>query len=155
MLSKEELKEKKLEFWNTFRLRMSKVRSINGRKMNWLNYPTDIKNIYVRLDVTKQYASLSFDIQHKDEGIRALIWEQMYELKKVLIDSMEGDEGEWIEHCFTENVPDFCRIQWKLENVSFYNDKDREKIYAFFQEKLIHFDTFYQQFKDILILLIK
>lgn len=155
MLSKEELKEKKLEFWNSFRLRMSKIRSTNGRKMNWLNYPTDIKNIYVRLDVTKQFASLSFDIQHKDEGIRSIIWEQMYELKKVLTDSMNGDEGEWIEHGFNENISDFCRIQWKLENVSFYNENDREKIYTFFQEKLIQFDDFYQQFKDILILLIK
>jgi hypothetical protein len=154
MLSKEELKARKLEFWNTFRLRMSKIRSSNGRKMNWLSYPTDVKNIYLRLDADKTSARLSFDIQHKDAGIRAIIWEQMYELKKVLVDAMD-EEGDWIEHCYSDSVPDFCRIEWKLEGVNFYNDADTEKIYAFFQEKLIKFDDFYQQFKDILVLLIK
>jgi hypothetical protein len=151
MLTKEELKLKKLKFWGDFKSRMHKHRSSNGRKMNWLSYPTEIKDIYLRMEVDKQGARICFDIQAKDEGIRSILWEQMYELKNVL--TLEMGEGEWIENHFNDYIASFNRIQWELKHVNFFNDDDHEVIYAFFEEKLLAFDSFYQDFKEILTLL--
>lgn len=154
MLTKEELKEKTNSFWNEFKEFMSKVRSSNGRRMSWTAYPTDIKNIYLRMYVDKREIALNFDIQYKDETIRAVFWEQMNELKKVLSIEM-GEEGTWIENCSNESVSNFCRIQWKKEGLNYLKESDRIEIFTFFRQKLVAFDSFYQEYKDILIFLAK
>src|SRR5690606_12195426 len=99
--------------------------------------------------------ALNFDIQAKDEGVRAIIWEQMGELKNVLTNAMNGDSGEWIEQTYNPIVGDFSRIQWKLDGVNYNNPSDKEKIFSFFKEKLLGFDEFYNDFSEILILLAK
>ncbi len=154
MLSKHELKERNTIFWSDFKSCMSKERSSNGRKMNWLNYPTDIKYIFLRLEADKFGARICFDIQAKDEGVRSIIWEQMEELKKVMTDSM-GESGDWIFNYSTPEITSFSRIKWEITDVNFFVDADQIKIFQFFKEKLIAFDEFYQNFKDILILLAK
>lgn len=155
MLSKEEKKAINQEFWSDFKTYMRPHQSSNGRRVNWLNYPTDIKCIYLRLEADKFGARINFDIQPKDKGIREIIWEQMEELKKVMTDSMNGDVGNWNFEYSTKDVDSFSRISWELEGVNYYVLADREKIFTFFKEKLIPLDTFYQNFKDILILLVK
>jgi hypothetical protein len=146
MLNREELKAKNIEF----KKYMQKVRSTNGRRMNWLNYPSDVKNIYIRLQVDATGARLCMDIQPKDAGIREIIWEQMGELKKVLENTMNYDTI-WIEHMHLEDGRDFSRILWELNNVSFYAENDRPIIFEFLKNRLLEFDEFYQEFKEILI----
>lgn len=154
MLSKTELRERNIAFWNEFKTFMYGHRSSNGRKINWLNYPTDIKYVFLRLEADKFGARINFDIQAKDDGVRAIVWEQMEELKKVLTDSM-GESGDWIFDYSTPEIDSFCRIKWEITDVNFFVESDQVKIFEFFRDKLIAFDDFYQNFKDILILLVK
>jgi hypothetical protein len=60
----------------------------------------------------------------------------------------------WNEEFTTKEGLVIGRIYWELENANFYNDDDWEKIYSFFKKRLIEFDAFYQEFKDILIALV-
>lgn len=154
MLSKEELKQYHLVFWTDFKKIMSAYKSSNGKKINWLSYPTEIKQVYLRLIADKKGVSLAFDFQFKDEGIRAVFWEQMLELKKVLLDCMKS-EGQWIEHCSSNEIPSFNRIEWRLEQVNYLNDRDKIQIFEFLKTKLVQFDEFYQEFKEILLFLAK
>jgi hypothetical protein len=154
MLSKEELANYNTLFWSDFKDIMSDCKSANGKKINWLSYPTHIKNFYLRLFANKTSASLCFDIQYKDESVRSVFWEQMLELKKVLTDSMKSD-GIWFEHCKSDTVDDFCRIEWRIENVNYFNYEDKKLIYDFLKIKLLSFDEFYQNFKEILVFLAK
>ena len=89
MISKEERKELNISFWDGFRKEMRNYKSSNGRGINWINYPSDVKDIYIRLEVEAKTARLCFDIQPKDDMIRSILWEQMTELKVV----MEGEIG--------------------------------------------------------------
>lgn len=82
MLTREQQKQLNIEFWNEFRKFMSHFKSSNGKRINWLSYPSDVKNVYIRLQADGKGARLCLDIQPKDDGIRAIIWEQMTELKK-------------------------------------------------------------------------
>lgn len=154
MLSKEELKTKKLSFWNDLKAEMSSQRSSTGKRINWLSYPTEIKHVYLRLDAEKNHISVNFDLQFKDNTVREVFWEQMGELKTVLTQEM-GEDGIWEENCFSESVSQFSRIQWKKDNLNYLNEKDRNDIFDFFKEKLIAFDSFYQEFKEILLFLAK
>lgn len=150
MFSKEQLKQLKTDFWQRFKTKMQNTRSSNGRKMNWLAYPSEVRDIYIRVDADAKGARLTFDIQGKDDGVRAIIWEQLGELKVVLEQEM-GNSGVWIENASSMHVAQFNRIQWERTDLSFYRVEDHEEIMNFLSERLIAFDRFYQEFKDILI----
>ncbi len=150
MYTKEELKEIRTAFWTDFKKHMQKFRSSNGRRMNWLSYPSEVPNVYVRLHADKEGIAFSFDIQGKDEGIRAIIWEQMTELK-VVLESEMGTEGEWLPEVYSETVGEFSSIRWSKSGLRFSNPKNKEEIFAFFEDRLLKFDAFYQDFKDVLI----
>lgn len=150
MLNREELKAKNTEFWSDFRKYMNKVRSSNGRRMNWLNYPSDVKNIYIRLQADAKGTRLCMDIQPKDEGVREIVWEQMTELKKVMESSMKY-ESTWIEKLTSEDGRTFSRIMWETADFNYFNEEDQLKIFEFLKNRLLEFDEFYQEFKEILI----
>jgi hypothetical protein len=153
MLSKEERKERNQNFWNAFRKEMRSVNSSSGRGIDWINYPTKVKDVYVRMETNENTARFCFDIQPKDDGIRALIYEQMTELKKLL--ELEMGPAEWSEFDHLINNRNVSRISWKLEEVNFYKEEDQPRIKAFFKDKLMSFDQFYQEYKDILLALVE
>ena len=153
MLSKEERRELNELFWTGFKESMKKIPSSTGKRMNWINYPSDVKGIFIRLEADGLGARLCMDIQPKDDGIRALIWEQMGELKRVLESTMNV-VTHWEENYTLKDGRTISRIHWSTNDGDFYRKDDHEKLYSFLKSRLIEFDQFYQEFKDILILLV-
>lgn len=151
MLSKEERKALNTAFWEGFRKEMRKIKSVNGRSINWINYPSDVKDIYIRLEADQSGARMCIDIQPKDDSIRSILWEQLTELRVV----MEKEVGiaEWNEFDREFQGRNVSRVAWSLEDVNFYKEEDRIRIKDFLRSKLVQFDTFYQEYKEILILL--
>ena len=153
MISKEELKERNGKFWTNFQKEMRNVRSSDGgRRINWIKYPTEVKDIYLRMETNGKYTRLSLDIQPKDDGVRAILWEQMTELRVVLESAMESP-GTWSEFDQVFAGRTVSRIYWERTDLNFYDDRDLPEILQFLKEKLIAFDSFYQEFKEILITL--
>ncbi|MDG1346540.1 MAG: DUF4268 domain-containing protein [Crocinitomicaceae bacterium] len=153
MLSKEAQKEFNQDFWNTFRKRMRIHKSSNGRGINWLNYPSDVKSIFIRLEVDKKIVAVNFDVQFKDFEIIDIVWEQLHEMKKVMESTMEV-EAVWNPDCYLPNGQRFYRIQWSTDKLNYYNTESHEEIYAFLEARLLKFDEFYQEFKEIVINLV-
>ena len=152
MLKKEERREMNERFWKMFKRSMRKTHSLSKKKISWTKYPTEIKHIYLRLKC-QDGISISFDIQHKDEEIRALIWEQLTELKVVLEKHM-NHPTIWQEKLYTKEGMCISSISWSHETLNFYNENEWTDIIAFFKKRLIEFDEFYQEYKDILIHLV-
>jgi hypothetical protein len=107
--------------------------------------------IFIRLEADHKSAKLCFDIQGKDEEIRKLIYEQMTELKFVLESEMNYPTN-WNEEFYIKGQT-ISRISWELEDVNFYKESDKMKIYKFLEQRLIEFDRFYAEYKDVLIAL--
>lgn len=150
MYTKEEMRDIRTQFWAEFKTHMQGFRSSNGRRMNWLNYPSEIEFVYIRLHADRHGVAFSFDIQPKDDGIRAIMWEQLTELK-IVLESEMGPDGTWEEHLSSETVPSYSSVRWEIQGLKFTNPKDKAAIFAFFEDRLLRFDAFYQEFKDILI----
>ncbi len=150
MLPRDDQKIYNQLFWNDFRKFMGANRSTNGRKMNWLNYPSDVKDIYIRLQTDSNSAKICFDIQSRDSGIRSLMWEQMSELKKIMEIKMNC-QGEWIEQLYNNEGKVISQIKWEKKGLNFYDENQKLEIFEFFKEKLIAFDIFYQEFKEVII----
>jgi hypothetical protein len=153
MLSKEARKERNEKFWSGFKEYMRGTLSSTGKRVNWLNYKTEVQDTYLRLVCDGKTTAVCYDIQFKDTGIKAIFWEQLGELKKVLEASMQ-QETNWEENLITNEGLLISRISWSIVNLNFYNDEDWYKIYAFYKNRLVEFDEFYQEFKDILIALV-
>ena len=75
MFSKEELKNYNIQFWTEFKQRMGQHRGVSGKKVNWLQYRTQLQNVYVRLETINKDCKFCFDIQFKDcKQIIFFIW---------------------------------------------------------------------------------
>ena len=154
MFSKEERKIYHQAYWSAFKKYMNQYKNSRGKRINWLNYPTHLKEIYVRLHVDNQQAHFSIDIQCKDKEIRLLIWEQFEELRKVLENEMD-DQGQWSKIAYNSAGQEISQIIWEINKVNIYQQNDQPIVFDFLKNKLISFDTFYQTYKDILIGLLK
>jgi hypothetical protein len=148
MLSKTERKAFNEAYWFTVKKELNKTPDVEGRFIQWLRYPTKIKELFVRLKVDSRHAMVSIDIQSKDAGIREIIFEQFTELRKVLED--ETGPAIWIAEWENEQQQTLSSIQWKLDGVSQFNEEDTLQIIAFYRDKLTGFDRFYKTYFDIL-----
>ncbi|MFM7643580.1 MAG: DUF4268 domain-containing protein [Sphingomonadales bacterium] len=153
MLSKEERKAWNEAFWLGFKNYMRACMSSSGRRINWINYPTRVKNTYLRMVCDGKQILLCYDIQFKDAGIQAILWEQLTELKVVLESNMSVSTY-WQAQTTNNEGQTIGRIYWQLENANFYDKNDWPVIYAFFKKHLREFDVFYQEFNEILITLV-
>lgn len=154
MFSKEERKEKNTAFWKAFKDFSKKHQSTEGRRVNWVNYPTFVKPLYIRLHTDQNTARFSIEIQDKDDGIRNLIWEQFTELKKVLEAEMPS-EGKWKINAENTANQEVGRIYWEIKGVNMYNLGDHKKIFNFLMNHLLGFDRFYAVYKEVIIGLIR
>ncbi|MFM7006462.1 MAG: DUF4268 domain-containing protein [Flavobacteriales bacterium] len=153
MLSKEARKAWNEAFWLGFKNHMRAQLSANGKRVNWINYPTQVKNTYLRMVCEGKNISLCYDIQFKDEGIQAIFWEQLTELKVVLESNM-SIPTHWEASFLNKEGQQIGRIYWQLEGANYYAQNDWPLIYAFFKKHLKEFDVFYQEFNEILITLV-
>jgi hypothetical protein len=153
MLPKEERKAWNEAFWAGFKAHMRACLSSSGKRVNWLNYPTQVKNTYLRLVCDGKQVAICYDIQFKDPGIQAIFWEQLTELKLVLESNM-SIPTIWEPQFVTNEGQTIGRIYWALETTNFYLQQDWPQIYDFFKKHLREFDVFYQEFNEILITLV-
>ena len=154
MFSKEEKKERNIAFWKTFKNKMNKIPASNGKRIQWLRYPTKIKFIFVRASVNKDFAKFSIDIQAKDLEIQEIVWEQFLELKMVLENEF-NEAPIWDENAINDAGKSIKQIYWQMDGVNLFNKEDEDKIMDFLKDKYIRFDSFYQEYNEILFTLLK
>jgi hypothetical protein len=148
MFKKEELKHIRTEFWESFRKRMEKARSASGRRKNWVNYKSNIRDIYFRMDVTGQEAYFAIDIQFQDEGIREIVWEQFMEAA-ALMRGLIGEEMECLPDTVLNPGLTVHRLKWTKHNVSLFESSDHEKIQTFLEQKIRGLDEFWTDFFEL------
>ncbi len=154
MFTKEERKNINNSFWKGLKKEMKPISNAEGKFINWLQYPTQLNHVYLRLDATNKYATVTFDIQIKDKEIRMLVWEQLNELKKVL-EQETGNATQWESNIMNSTGQEISRISWVKENVNLFDKTTHREMYDFYKEKLVGFDRFYQTYKEILFSLLK
>ena len=147
MYTKEEKKNFKTEFWNCYGVYMKKHNEKYGR-VRWVNYRTNSKNLYFRLNITEEKAFFAIELQHKDDGIRELFYAQFLELKTVLNDHI-GEELKWEEVTFNQFNQPVSSIGSELPNVSIYNKEDWQKTFQFFEKRMVGLHEFWTEFQDI------
>jgi len=136
MYTRGESSQIKQEFWTTFGKYMAPIRSAEGMRINWINYRTGVKDVYFRMETLTTSASIFISMEHKDEGIRELFYEQFLELKLMLEDAV-GEAWTWQP----------ARIIKELPNTSVFNREQWPELITFFKPRIIALDSFWENAK--------
>lgn len=125
---------------------MKPVPNAEGRRINWPNYRTGVKNIYFRMKAEQEYASIGIEIGHKDEELQELYFMQFKELKNLLKNSL-GEEWDWKLITTNEVGQPVSKIEKVLPGVNVMEESDWPKIIAFFKPRIIALDKFWDNVK--------
>jgi hypothetical protein len=145
MYTKAETSRIKHDFWTTFGRYMNPVHSAEGKKINWINYHTGVKEVYFRMNADAKSATIAVSIEHSDPKVQELYFEQFLELKTVLHATLE-EEWAW---CLQE--PDgsrvLSRIYKTIVGISILRKDDWHEMISFFKPRIIALDAFWENAK--------
>lgn len=148
MFSREEAARLRQQFWISFGQYMKPIPGVEGLPVNWVNYKTGVKHIFFRMDAEKKYASIAIEIAHPDEGVRALLFEQFEEFKRLLQNAL-NEEWDWLPNASNAFDKQVARIELVLPNVSVYNQQQWPDIIAFLKPRIIALDEFWVDVKPV------
>ena len=102
MYSKDELKNLKLEFWESFAAFCEVQPYLRGRKKTWVLYDTKVKGVELKFDATREGAFVILEVNHRSEEARLEMFERLTWYK----DTLETDfpEGLTWDICFVRDT---------------------------------------------------
>ena len=140
MFSKEEAAILRKEFWTSF-----------GKSFprKWLLYNTKIKGFSFKFVGDRKNALVCLDIEHPEEIVNVLLYDQMISLKSLL----EADIPEVIfnDEYELESGKKIHRIYVPFqENFSVYNKNTWKDCYEFYVKTMPKFELFFYEYEDFI-----
>lgn len=142
LYSKTQSSEIKQAFWTAFGQYMALQPGAEGARINWINYKTGFKHIKFKMQADTKSASISIQISHPDLGVQQLMFEQFWELKKVLVEYLE-EPWDWKFSTMDENNKPVSLIRRSIDDVSIYRKEDWPALISFFKQRIIALDNFW------------
>ena len=141
MFSKEESAQLRKEFWTSF-----------GKSFprKWLLYRTKIKDFGFKFVADKKEALVCLDIESFDRTKNELLFDQVLELKDILIEDYLPDVI-FDEVYLLESGKVIHRIYVKYNGEFNIHNKDTwQNVYYFFNEAMHQFEEFYEYYEDFI-----
>lgn len=148
MLSKQEKKQLNIDFFTAFGRIMQGCFSETGKRIQWTNYRTGIRGLYVRIELGKKSVSFNIDLEMKDPDILEMMWEQMLELKPVLETEMPN-QLIWEDNYTKQSGIRVSRVQCTLDQGSIYDKSTWPEMLQFLKKNILAFDRFWANCFDI------
>lgn len=147
MYSRQEASRIRKEFWTRLGQYLAPIPGAEGLKVNWLNYKTGYKGLYFRMDADQKKVSISIEMDHHDQDLRQLYFEQFLELKSILHATLE-EEWEWQMDTTNEFGQSISRIGKQLSGVNIFDEKTLPQMIGFLKPRIIALDEFWSMAKD-------
>jgi len=148
MYTREEASKIKQEFWTRFGRYMLPILSAEGQKVNWVNYKTGIPNLYFRMNASKDDATLSVEIMHRDTAFAEKIYRQ-FELLRPMLEAHTSEEWEWRALDENEQGQLLSRISVKAMPLNIFKESDWPGIISFLKPRIIALDNFWNEYKMV------
>lgn len=149
MLSKEEVKNRRERFFDGFKEFMYGTKSSGGYRLNWMNYPTRVKNIRINLFADGKQSLVALDFEHKNEGMRELHFEQILECKTVMTKCFEHCALEWHPQFERENGKHIARVCTEPIKSNLYDEAQWPTMYEYLKKGIQSMDVFWVEFGAI------
>ncbi len=139
MFSKEESAKIRQEFWTSFGKSFPK---------KWLLYNTKIKGFSFKFVADRKKAMVCLDIENSDAVVNQLLYEQIFSLKKILIDEYLP-KAIFDEHYELENGKVIYRVYVNhQQKFSIHNKETWRDCYEFFVSTMSLFESFFYEYED-------
>jgi hypothetical protein len=137
MYSKDEIKELRLNFWQSFKSYCETQPALNYKKKRWILNDTQIRGVALRFDIDRETAKVILELQNKSEDRRLQIFEILERYKVVLEEGFVNGLIWEFYHQREDNGQEVCRIYTQLENVDWHNQNRWPGIYDFFIKNML------------------
>lgn len=135
MYSKDELKNLKLEFWESFAAFCEVQPYLRGRKKIWTLYDTKVKGVELKFDATREGAFVILEVNHRGEEARLEMFERLTWYK----DTLETDfpEGLTWDICFVRDTgKQAARIYTSKSGIDFHRRQDWGDFFSFMASQM-------------------
>ena len=135
MYSKDELKNLKLEFWESFAAFCEVRPYLRGRKKIWTLYDTKVKGVELKFDATREGAFVILEVNHRGEEARLEMFERLTWYK----DTLETDfpEGLTWDICFVRDTgKQVARIYTSKSGIDFHRRQDWGEFFSFMASQM-------------------
>ena len=135
MYSKDELKNLKLEFWESFAAFCEVQPYLRGRKKTWVLYDTKVKGVELKFDATREGAFVILEVNHRSEEARLEMFERLTWYK----DTLETDfpEGLTWDICFVRDTgKQVARIYTVKSGIDFHRRQDWGEFFSFMASQM-------------------
>lgn len=135
MYSKDELKNLKLEFWESFAAFCEVQPYLRGRKKIWTLYDTKVKGVELKFDATREGAFVILEVNHRGEEARLEMFEHLTWYK----DTLETDfpEGLTWDICFVRDTgKQVARIYTSKSGIDFHRRQDWGEFFSFMASQM-------------------
>ena len=146
MYSRAETSRIRTEFWIAFGQYMKPVPNAQGRKINWPNYKTGVKDIYFRMRAERDFASIGIELGHADTELQELFFDQFGQMKGLFQASI-GEEWDWKLHAKNEFGQTISKIEKVLPQVNVMEQDQWPTIISFLKPRIIGLDEFWDTVK--------
>ena len=130
MYSKDELKNLKLEFWESFAAFCEVQPNLRGRKKIWTLYDTKVKGVELKFDANRTGAYVILEVNHKREDLRLEMFERLTWYKETL--EQDFPEGLIWDICFVR----VARIYIAKEGIDFHRKQDWGEFFTFMASQM-------------------
>lgn len=154
MFTKEQEKELRAAFWEKLVATLKGQRSASGKKINWMKYPTGMKDVFIRAEADAHGCRVCIDFQFKDAGIRSLFYDQFLETKTVFENMVEWPVNWQPEytHAYGTTV---ARISVEYPNTHLFRRSDWPQMHQFLKKQFIQIDSYWTEFNELYFMLYK
>lgn len=135
MYSKDELKNLKLEFWESFAAFCEVQPYLRGRKKIWTLYDTKVKGVELKFDATREGAFVILEVNHRGEEARLEMFERLTWYK----DTLETDfpKGLTWDICFVRDTgKQVARIYTSKSGIDFHRRQDWGEFFSFMASQM-------------------
>ncbi len=135
MYSKDELKNLKLEFWESFAAFCEVQPYLRGRKKIWTLYDTKVKGVELKFDAIREGAFVILEVNHRGEEARLEMFERLTWYK----DTLETDfpEGLTWDICFVRDTgKQVARIYTSKSGIDFHRRQDWGEFFSFMASQM-------------------
>ena len=135
MYSEDELKNLKLEFWESFAAFCEVQPYLRGRKKIWTLYDTKVKGVELKFDATREGAFVILEVNHRGEEARLEMFERLTWYKDTL--EMDFPEGLTWDICFVRDTgKQVARIYTSKSGIDFHRRQDWGEFFSFMASQM-------------------
>jgi hypothetical protein len=149
MLTIEEVKQRRLEFWAEFENLSVRKKKKSRKSLKWVMNNTGIKQFKLKFDFDENRAIVGMDVETRNLDKRIDIYGKLERLKSVFETAL-GQPLKWELEFALPTGKSISRAYLEMPDVSIYRKEDWPVVMDFFYKNMIILEKVFEKNKDYL-----